>query len=158
MRWYFLTHLNSLLCAHVRVLCLSLFHQLVELSPLQNLGLPLQIQASILYFLNEAMKGPFDQSTLSSPPRVAQLSPFHRLALMLIGCHLGKATPLSAWFLYTLMGTQSTINLRGGQEHISHIYSTSYKINEDCKAKSTPIEDESNKEQIKRNKMPITQH
>lgn len=110
--WYFLTHLNNLLCVFVKVLNLSLFHQFVGLSALQNLAFPFQMQASILWFLNEAMKGPFDQSILSRPPPVAQLSPFHRLVLMLIGCHLGNATPLSAWFLYTLMGTQSTINLK----------------------------------------------
>jgi len=58
------------------------------------------------------MKGPFVQSILSWPRRVAQLSPFQRVAFRLIGCFLGKATPLSAWFLYTLTGILSTINLQ----------------------------------------------
>lgn len=112
MRWFFLTHLKSFLCAHVRELDVSWFHQFAGLASLQNLGLPFQTHASILWFLNEAVKGPLDQSTLSLPPRVAQLSPFHRLVVTLIGCRLGYATPLSAWFLYVLMGTQSTMKLQ----------------------------------------------
>uniref|UniRef100_A0A9I9E7D2 Uncharacterized protein n=1 Tax=Cucumis melo TaxID=3656 RepID=A0A9I9E7D2_CUCME len=60
----------------------------------------------------EASNGAWVQSVFTSPPLVAQLSAFHKLEYILIGCFFGKGTPIDSELLNSLIGVSSTEKLK----------------------------------------------
>lgn len=68
-------------------------------------------QPSTLRFLNHARNGALVQSIFTAPPLVAQLSAFHRLPHILIGCLIGNGALFSFLFFNSLIGIPSTYSL-----------------------------------------------